>query len=78
MMEITSAFPVEGFQGALPFFAPWILGIELLSSLWHNRPLACCLELAVLGVKKCLVTEYRTVSVVMKKNCQGGDFRKSR
>lgn len=43
VIEITSAFLVEGFQGAFPF-SSWILGIELL---WHNRAFACDLELTV-------------------------------
>lgn len=59
------------------FLPPGFLGIEQLSSLWHSRAFACGLELTA-GVKKCLVTEHRTVPAAMQKNCQGGGFRKGR
>lgn len=66
----------EGFK---VFFlsAPWILGIELLSS--PSRAFACDQELPVhwLGVKKGLVPEHTAAPAAVHKNCQGGDFRRA-
>lgn len=79
MIKSLSAFLMEGFQSAFTFCPLDFSGLQLPSSLGHNRFFACGLEMYAGGwvLKSVFIIEYKTVAAVMQMNSQVGDSKDS-